>query len=373
MVYSLCYIVPLIVLSLAWVKYKSEITKFEYCVGTIACVMVTLLLVSGTEAIYRGGVGYDTEIWNGSVISKSSEEVSCEHEYVCGETCTGSGKNRSCSPKYCDEHSYDVDWIVNTSIGNYVIDRVDRRGLDTPPRFDAVRIGEPVSSENGYMNYLLLRSDSLFAAQQSLVRVYNDKIPEYPVVYDYYRFNRVFNSTSDDSTGYNEYISSELRTDGPVHQANFILFITYLPDEYAHAVIAKWRGAKKNDIIVFLGLNSSTNTVQWAYANTFGNGVGNELLQTKVLSTAISEKMDLSLLQKVYKVSMQSYHRYSMEKFAYLLGGIQYPWYLYLLVFIFSTAASIGIVILLYKHDLYSTLFNRNKRYNQYQYNRYRR
>ena len=159
-----------------------------------------------------------------------------------------------------------------------------------------------------------------------------------------------------------------------IDDSNEVIYIgADLPDEYAHAVIAKWRGAKKNDIIVFLGLNSSTNTVQWAYASTFGNGVGNELLQTKVLSTAISEKMDLSLLQKVYKVSMQSYHRYSMEKFAYLLGGIQYPWYLYLLVFIFSTAASIGIVILLYKHDLYSTLFNRNKRYNQYQYNRYRR
>src|ERR1035437_10316243 len=77
----------------------------------------------------------DTEVWNGKVTSKEKEQVSCSHSYSCNcrsvQSCSGSGKDRSCtSSTQCDtcyEHNHDFDWVVHTTIGGKEIDRIDRQ------------------------------------------------------------------------------------------------------------------------------------------------------------------------------------------------------------------------------------------------------
>lgn len=111
----------------------------------------------------------DIEAWNGVVTGKQKVAVPCSHTYSCNchEVCSGSGKDRSCRTE-CDtcyeHHSFlrtipgnDYDWRVYTSNGEVVeIDRVDRQGVREPPRFTAVRMGEPTTLAHTYTNYMLV-------------------------------------------------------------------------------------------------------------------------------------------------------------------------------------------------------------------------
>jgi hypothetical protein len=155
---------------------------------TLIGIMTAIMMSSNTR---------DVEVWNGQVTGKYSEKVSCSHSYSCNcyRSCSGSGKNRSCSTicQTCYEHSYDVSWRVESNIGTYTISRIDRRGLSKPPRWDRVKIGEPVSDTHTYTNYIKGSPDSLFH-KKKLLKKYQKDLPKYQSkVYDYYRLNRLVN------------------------------------------------------------------------------------------------------------------------------------------------------------------------------------
>lgn len=362
------FIVPFIVLTYSFFRFRKEITKFEYVFVAITGYCITALLVLTLEKMYEYSSAYDTEIWNGQVTNKHSERVSCEHEYICGQTCTGSGKKRSCHPKYCHEHSYDVDWIVNTSVGNVEIDRVDRRGLDEPPRFTSTTIGEPASSENSYENRLLLDEDSLFNRSKSLVGKY--QIPTYPVVYDYYRITRVFNDTNLNIQHWNSLLNDWLRVDGAVHQVNVVVFVTNNPENYADAVFAAWKGGKKNDVLVVIG--NQDGKVKWIRSTSYAKGIGNELLHSQLLVSFTGDQINDELIIGVYGKIKQYYKRYTVEQFEQMVHITpKYPWGVYLIVLLLSSGIMCGLVRLALDSDFYTgfkNMFKRNKNKN----NRYR-
>lgn len=353
MVWLMAFVVPFLVLTYSFLRFKNQITKFEYVSSAAIGYFLTVALLFMVEGTYTYGAGSDTEIWNGYVSDKYSNHVSCEHKYPCGRICSGSGKRRSCHIKYCHEHSYDVDWVVKTTVGNVEIDRVDRRGLETPPRFAQVKVGEPASSENYYQNSLLLDEDSLFYNSDKIVGTYS--VPQYPVVRDYYRITRVFNDTALDLSNWNRILNERLAVDGAALQLNMVVFVTNSPSAYADAVFAAWKGGKKNDVIIVLGNQSGK--VQWIRSTSFAKGMGNELLHAKLLSTAIGETIDDKLVMDLYNTTAKTYKRYTMEQFEKMVHtNPKYPIGVYIIVLIFSTGLMFGIVRLAIAVDYMSVL-----------------
>src|SRR5580698_7591447 len=163
----------------------------------LAVQLFAALLIAGVSALVVScQATRDTETWNGRVVSKRSEHVSCEHSYDCNPYPCHCDKKGNCSTCYhtCYEHSYDVDWEVFSSNGEeFEIARVDRQGTREPGRWTRVEMGEPTSKVHDYENYIKASPDSMFRRQGLTGRYVEMKVlPEYPQdIYDYYRINRV--------------------------------------------------------------------------------------------------------------------------------------------------------------------------------------
>lgn len=144
--------------------FPHKITGKEWGLQVLGVLLSTGICM-GIVAGASTSMSTDFAIFNGFVTGKDSVHVSCRHQYKCGETCRtetysiGKGKTstrRVCTPKYCDEHSYDIDWDVYTTLGTYTIDRVDRRGTEEPPRYSDVEVNDPVASSHMVSNFMLL-------------------------------------------------------------------------------------------------------------------------------------------------------------------------------------------------------------------------
>lgn len=193
MVFLLFFLIPIIVALGAFFFSQKKITVKEFLIQT---VIQGIIAFSISVAIYNSNTS-DVEVLHGQVTSKQSVHVSCSHSYRCNcyTTCSGSGSNQTCTEhcSTCYDHSYDVDWMVYSQIGSLDIDRVDRQGLDEPPRFTKTKIGEPFSQTRSFENFIKGSPDTLFK-RQGLVEKYKDKIPKYFAdIYDYYRIDRVIN------------------------------------------------------------------------------------------------------------------------------------------------------------------------------------
>lgn len=208
----------------------------------------------------------DKELLNGEVVSKSKEQVSCSHSYMCN--CTTSNNVTSCQT--CYEHSWDYDWVVKSNVGSVEIDRVNRQGTIEPPRFTQVMISEPFTIEHSFKNYIKANNASLFNQLETvpMVEQFKKKLPAYPItVYDYYRADRVINvGTSIKPTElklWNQKVSETLKVLGPRKHVNLVIVLVNEKDSmYAQALQAHWLGGKKNDVILVVG-STAYPAVDW--------------------------------------------------------------------------------------------------------------
>lgn len=251
MTFLIILIVPLLVAILAWILLDGISWK-EFVVH-----VASQLIVAGVSmAIIYNMDTRDTEIWNGWVVSREQKQVSCSHSYECNcrseESCSGSGKDRSCtSRRVCDtcyEHSYDYDWMVYTSNREDIeIDRVDRQGVNTPPRWAAVRLLEPTAVDHTYTSYIKAAPDTLFRHTE-VAQKYRATIPKYPLrIYDYYHLNRLVQVgvSVKDRDVWNrglEVLNSEL---GSKKQVNIIVVLTNQPQEWYYALETAWIGGEE--------------------------------------------------------------------------------------------------------------------------------
>lgn len=197
----------------------------------------------------------DVEIWNGQVTSKTSDHVFCSHSYSCNCK-TNSKGTTSCDT--CYEHSYDIDWNVQSSAGNFTIDRIDRRGTKEPPRWTVVQAGQPVSQKYDFENLIKGAQDSLFHEHEYHPEKYPGMLPDYPSnVYDYQFVDRVISVggvSVPNMSEWNTKLALMLRDLGPAKQANVIMVFANTSDTmYADALRRHWLGGKKNDVIIVFG------------------------------------------------------------------------------------------------------------------------
>jgi len=350
-IYWFLIVVPslLVVLVSRWI-WPHHITLKEWGLQFLALGVTTLICIMFL-ALGKYAHMSDFDILNGVVTSKNSEHVTCEHEYVCGQTCSGSGKHRSCSPKYCKLHSYDVDWHVESTVGESTIDRVDSRGLTPPPRWLEAKIGELATSEESVTSYLLVDPDR-FKTTEPIREKYKDvKIPDYPRVKDYYRFDRVVNETPNDYSTIRDYLDDALKTDGAKYQLNVTLLVTNKDDDYFNLINEHWSGVRKNDVVLVYGVGSDSK-IKWFQAMTYGDGQGNQILLSKLDTLARGQTLDLALITKQYTTITEDYRRLPAKTFAYLEDSYQPEWWQVVLFVVLNLALSIWVTWYLKENDV---------------------
>lgn len=315
--------------------------EFAFSIGANFCIaLVSLLFFHG----YFYSAASDRQVYNGVVSSKQQTRVSCEHSYSCNcrTTCSGSGKTRSCSTRCdtCYDHTNDWDWDVKTTIGNITIARVDRRGSNTPPRWDAVRIGEPASMSFHYENYLLVDKDNLFLTDKKTTKQY--ALPNYPEVVDYYRINRVFNMAGTQNIDWlNNYFNEWLIPHGWSKQVNIVAVFTKEDRGFFDALMAHWNGGKKNDVILVYGMDG--NKVKWFEANTYAKGMRNRHVISELRDVALEQPFSKELVDKQLLVIKQKFERISAEEFEDKKYDVELPFWFIFFVVSLNGAASFGV------------------------------
>ena len=301
---------------------------------------------------------HDVEVWNGRVASKSHYHVSCEHSYSCHchEVCSGSGNNRSCY-EHCDtcyEHWYDVDWAVKTTNDeSLLISRIDRQGVNEPPRWASVQVGEPTAVSHSFVNYVKGAPDSLFR-QQGLVEQYKDKIPAYPgQVYDYYHVNRFVNMANlPDAALWNKDLEEINATLGRAKQVNVIVVaVMNMPEDYFYAVEQAWVGGKKNDFTVMINIDSS-GKITWTHVMAWTD---NKMAEV-VVADGVTKIGGLlgqreQILKEISAGIGQYFVRKHMKDFEYLSHKTKPTLGEWIAAMILGLTLSVGIGIVFLKND----------------------
>lgn len=344
--------------------FKHDITMKEFFIHCGATIAVIGIMMAITYASMYASMA-DNEILNGKVLSKSREvEIctqysSCKHYHwreKCNYYTDSKGKRqKSCESYKVFDYSYEVDWYVKTTVDSHEIERVNRQGTSIPPRWEIVKIGDPASTTHMYINYLLGNEDSLFYQEQykkDFTEEYKKTLPDYPKIYDYYRINHVINLTKIDSTGFNDYINNVLRDMGASQQVNLIIVMyQYENKKFVEGITAKWRGGKKNDVIMFFGLDG-TGIVRNFSSTSFGKGMKNEYLHSKLRMTALTENISLDLVQKTVYDVQQNFKRLPNAEFEYLKYKLEPSRWVVILCSLLALGISIGIGMYMRKLDL---------------------
>lgn len=350
--------IPLIVAVLGFVVLKTISWK-EFLVQ----VGVQLVVAAASVGIIYSSNTWDSEILNGTVLSKAQVRVSCSHSYRCRchsvESCSGSGKDRSCSShEECDtcyQHANDWDWDVISSINTLSIDRVDSRGSDEPPRWTAVRLGEPVAVEHSYTNYVKAAPDTLFR-HQGLQKKYIKFLPPYPgEVYDYYRLNRlvlVNGAKVSNPQEWNEALAELNGKLGAPRQSNMVVVLAKnLPDDYYYALEEAWVGGKKNDTILVIGVDGVMHPT-WAVVMAWSI---NKLFEVKLRDDIMGETVLTkdNVIAALDRNVSAYYKRKPMADFEYLQASItptttQLMWSL-----ICGLMVALGVGYAMHRHDLF--------------------
>lgn len=352
MVFAVLFLVPLIISFFAFMIFEKEITLKEFIIQM--CIQA---VVAGASAgiLYYQNVD-DHEVWNGTVLKKAREKVSCEHSYSCNCHSVSCGKN--CSTTVCStcyEHSYDVDWAVYTSNGERMtIDRVDRQGVDEPPRYDKVSVGEPTSVVHQFVNYIKAAPNTLFR-HQGLLEKFQNALPGYPQnIYDYYRLDRlvlVNGAALENTAAWNTQLAALNGKIGRQKQCNIItVFTKGLPEDYYYALEQSWIGGKQNDITVVTNLTAD-GKIEWVGIMAWTK---NELFRVKLrddikdLGTVDKDKF----FQVLEKDVTTYFVRKHMSDFEYLKASITPTKNEWIISMIISLLVAIGLSIFFYKVDI---------------------
>lgn len=364
MLYLIFVILPVIVTPwIAKLIWRRDVKLIEVAASCAIGILASVI-------VYACGMASqttDTEIISGEVVSKDSQHVSCSHSYDCNcrmvripQTCTGTGTNRTCtgggSERKCDtcyEHSYDVNWSVRTNIGDFGIDRIDRQGVSTPPRWARVVNGDPVAKTRYFTNYVKAAPESLFHAHADLVGKFDSMIPAYPSsVYDYYRLDRAISVgvPVPDLADWNQDLSLLMRKLGPQRQANVIvIFVNTADQSYLHALEGKWVGGKKNDIIVLIGTTSYPKIDWVAISSWTDKALFKVHLRDDINALQTIDR--LAVMKAIETNTMATFERKQMKDFEYLKYSIEPPFWVLTLAIILGIIASLGCSYMFYRNN----------------------
>lgn len=269
----------------------------------------------------------DIQVINGQITGKTMERVHCRHSYSCHcyTSCTGSGEHRHCSRhcQTCYDHPFDQDWNVQSTIGSFRIEKIDRQGLKEPPRWTQTVVGEPAHRTTYYKNYIKASPESLF----HVILKHNYVIPRYPSnVYDYWKINRIVatNTSLPFAKELNEKLNLALRQLGPAFQVNIVPVFTTYDQNFGEVLQAAWLGGKKNDVVVVTGFESDFKTIKWVKVFSWSkSSLVNYEIQDHLTDL---KSFDVDQYVKVVTSDIRkSFIRRPMSDFQYLEDAVEPP------------------------------------------------
>lgn len=346
--YFLLFLIPLFV----WLGIAKLIFRHEFCwkemgiqFSITSVVILLVVLISGNLQTR------DYKFVNGNVIEIDYRREYCPVGWVTttdnfctkywsrqvkvGETCrTSSDGRKSCTPNYRTEYQYIYPWeqryFVYTDIENYEIDRIDGQGANIPPRWAEIKVGDPVSKLEYYVNYIKGASDTLFNQK------YEDVPPiSYPGIRDYYKANRViyFGGESDASymSQWEEWnselsvVNSNLKETG----ANVIINVVGETQDWAERLAQAWDAHNINDIVISIG--TSGDNISWVDVRSWSsNNLVNISIRDEILNIKVVDKTKINdIIEKYVK---EYYVEQPMENFEYLADDIPPPAWMFVLI-----------------------------------------
>lgn len=310
--------------------------------GIAGALIASLIFVVAIYSFGSAGMMSDVEILNGKVISKTSDKVSCRHSYSCHchTVYSGSGKNRTSSTECdtCYEHSFDMDWDVNTTLGTYSINTIDRQGLAMPPRWSQVKIDEPVAKEHTYTNYIKASPQSLFNSAANVAMQFQGQLPAHPGgISDYYHTVRLvltgIPQAQIDSTAWNTGIAEILKDIGSSKQVNLVVVITNNQSSlFANALKTEWIGGKKNEAVIVIG---APHYPEIAWVDVFSwsqNDLFNVTLRDDVKNLKTVDRDQILRISYVDIVKL--YQRKSMKDYKYLEDELEPDMWIFVLAIV---------------------------------------
>lgn len=362
----LFYLLPLLAapvgLGLFFKFYLKRTITWAEAAANFLLVVVICTITLGVS-FYRQTT--DVEIWNGVVTHKERTHGHYKRPYdcMCYDSCSGSGESRSCTRvcQTCYEDRYTVEWWANTTVGKIVFQSLDRDSRSVyntpdPKPYVECKVGEPASAEKTYRNYLIASPDSLFN-RKGMNSIY--KIPSYPRVHSFYKINRVLDVDSGVAGGQlkelNRLLSESLISLGSMKQVNAIVIVTNILDpSYRHDVENAWLGGKKNDVVMFLGMNGDR--IEWADVMTWALNSGNErfhvTLRDRLLEIGVFEPEAIATAFR--ETTVQLFDRPQMKDFEYLKNEIEPRWGALIFCWMVSVFGTLGLTYYFHRNDITS-------------------
>lgn len=341
----IAFVVPTIMKCL----FNHEIKTIEWILHTLASIVIAIVIPFALVQI----VGHDTEVLNGYVTEKERVYNPKTEYYDCNpHTVTDSKGNSTTVYDTCTRIIPEWDYVVSSTVGTTKISREDIHGRYEPERFKSVVIGEPFAIEKSFLNYLKLSENTLYKQRINEANKYINVIPDYPTIFDYYRYNRVFKmgNVNLDSSLLNNKINDALKDWGNRYQINPIFFLVdeYYSSDFYYALGAKWLGGKKNDVIVVIQLENNNN-VEWVRVISRADSE----MFNKSLEMDLQNLKDLKIekLLEVFEANLKDqYKRMDFEKKYSFLENDFSPSWSQILLCIISLLFGSAVVMIGYKY-----------------------
>lgn len=265
---------------------------FNYgeAIGTFVVVLLFSMILYSTGVNVR--IKDYTEEIGGYITEKYS--VDGDHQES-EEECSGTGDDRKCTTRYYTV--YHTDYILKNSTGDWWgrgegwSQRVDKSSMNTPvPEYRIPEywknsyVGKPISWSNKYANYISAINDDKY---KMMYKTYSEYLPDICNEEYRWRYNddSVYkaiplgfsgnSSVFDNVVSWNfapvdlmksvNYSNAQSYKDVPLYmdsvfgvlggkvQGDTYIYVVNSPNlEYADFCMAKWRGASKNGIFVFI-------------------------------------------------------------------------------------------------------------------------
>lgn len=322
---------------------------------------ISLVLAFGMVAVGKYSAVADTELWNGEVTGTSKSVVYYSRPYDCNCR-TDSKGNRTCST--CYDQGHDMSWWAESNIGDFRIEYEDCKSTSRmiclarypdSQRWLSIRIGEPVTRQNTYENYIRAAGYGLFHRDGE-----SDDVPEYPIdVYDHYHVDRVLTqgvSVPGNIDQWNAALEEVLKTLGPQKQANMVILLTSKSDPgYAEDVINAWEGGNKNDILIIAGFPSSVveNGPEWVRVWSWAKqDIFNVTLRDALMDNPAVWASHRAFFPEIKKQVMANFERRPMAEFEYLKDEIEPPLIATILLTILSFIIGGVMLVVFHKHEV---------------------
>ncbi len=371
---ALLFIIP----TLAWIALTVFVFKLDICLKEMGLQIALSVVV--VFAIFMAGSAsqtHDTMIVNGQITELNPIRKDCDQTWdrtqdpFCTnqqtkqvrdypDSCSTDSKGKkTCTPRYHTEYRSYYPWerryFVESTVGDWEITRVDHQGVNTPPRFSSINLGDPASASKSYVNYIRGASDTLFSEGEP-----TDEVPlAYPKVVDYYNINRVIvygTSIPSATLALLDQRLDKINSDLAPKGVNVVLAVTGEGKEFATKLARAWDSHNLNDVVVTLGVDESL-TVRWVDIRSWSkNEMVNIVLRDELVSRIAfptdQESVD-SFGTAVYNAINNNFELQTMENFEYLADDIAPPTWAYVLALIFLLIATPALTYFFHHHDFF--------------------